>query len=625
MHGITSFQNVTPRFSGEYPGGFARVARIFNDGGVTGGTFTISIYDATNTLIGTTTAIAWNASTSTIDTAIEVVTGAGSVTVSGSLTAGYVITFLTGVIRRVVGDGTNLTGGTKAGTMDSYARYTVTEDNEVFPGIQFACRVPGTTYPAYQTLNGTNLSGAIAALTGYDEGGSGLEMRLLVTATGAGEFRRLQQCSLRTNIDPDAWQVFDSFITFNGPNPTDVIRIRKLSDPTVNLYSFTGGGEHDLDVGANFGEEVFFVREDSAGTVLMRSLPVTKILGYGNLGEVNLFYGDEVQLAQSSDVVAIREKVDAYLDATISSRLAAAGYTVPPTASAIRTEIDTNSTKLDVAVSSRNAIAPDNSGIAAIKAKTDNLPASPAATGDIPSAATNATAVRSELATELGRIDVATSTRLATSAYTTPPTASDIRTEIDANSTKLDVAVGTRLATSGYTAPPTVSAIRTEIDTNSTKLDVATSTRLAASAYTAAPTASANATAVRSELATELGRIDVAVSSRNATAPDNASIAAIKAKTDNLPANPAAVSDIPTAVQVADTALRRSTANVEASGTGDAISLKSLYGMIAQGVHNTQVSGTTLTVTRSDDATVLGTRTVTTDATAEPIVGIDSD
>lgn len=83
--------------------------------------------------------------------------------------------------------------------------------------------------------------------------------------------------------------------------------------------------------------------------------------------------------------------------------------------------------------------------------------------------------------------------------------------------------------------------------------------------------------------------------------------------------------DIPTAIQIADTVLRRSTANVEASGTGDAISLKSLYGMVAQGVHNTQVSGPTLTVTRSDDATVLGTRTVTTDPSAEPIVGIDSD
>ena len=78
-------------------------------------------------------------------------------------------------------------------------------------------------------------------------------------------------------------------------------------------------------------------------------------------------------------------------------------------------------------------------------------------------------------------------------------------------------------------------------------------------------------------------------------------------------------------VKIADIVLRRSTANVEASSDGDALSLKSLYGMVAQGVHNTQVSGTALTVTKSDDSTVLGTRTVTTDPTAEPIIGIDSD
>lgn len=55
----------------------------------------------------------------------------------------------------------------------------------------------------------------------------------------------------------------------------------------------------------------------------------------------------------------------------------------------IRTEMDANSTKLanlDVTVGSRLSTAgytaPDNAGIAAIKAKTDNLPATPAATGD---------------------------------------------------------------------------------------------------------------------------------------------------------------------------------------------------------------------------------------------------
>lgn len=51
------------------------------------------------------------------------------------------------------------------------------------------------------------------------------------------------------------------------------------------------------------------------------------------------------------------------------------------------------------------------------------------------------------------------------------------------------------------------------------------------------PTAAQNASAVRTELATELGRIDVAVSTRNSIAPDNASVTAIKTKTDNLPAD----------------------------------------------------------------------------------------
>ncbi len=75
---------------------------------------------------------------------------------------------------------------------------------------------------------------------------------------------------------------------------------------------------------------------------------------------------------------------------------------------------------------------------------------------------------------------------------------------------------------------------------------------------TTIPSAAQNATAVRSELATELSRIDVATSTRLAdsayTAPDNAGIAAINAKTTNLPSDPAdqslliaAISAIPTA------------------------------------------------------------------------------
>ncbi len=76
---------------------------------------------------------------------------------------------------------------------------------------------------------------------------------------------------------------------------------------------------------------------------------------------------------------------------------------------------------------------------------------------------------------------------------------------------------------------------------------------------------------------------------------------------------------------VADTVIKRNTSDVEASPVGGTETLRSLYGLVAQGVHNTQVTGNTLTVTKADDTTVLGTRTITTNAEAEPITGINSD
>jgi len=95
-------------------------------------------------------------------------------------------------------------------------------------------------------------------------------------------------------------------------------------------------------------------------------------------------------------VVQIRTEMDsnstklANLDATVSSRLAPSGTLATvttltnaptvPSAASIRAEIDSNSTQL-----------------AAIKAKTDLLPASPAATGDIPSANISAIKAKTDL------------------------------------------------------------------------------------------------------------------------------------------------------------------------------------------------------------------------------------
>lgn len=292
------------------------------------------------------------------------------------------------------------------------------------------------------------------------------------------------------------------------------------------------------------------------------------------------------------------------VDADVSTRLPTASYSAPPSAASIRSEIDSNSTKLDATVSSRLAsgsyTAPDNSGIAAIKAKTDNLPASPAAASDVQTGLT-AQGYTAARATKLDNLDAAVSSRstldgsgvqtaltsqgytsaragyldvlngivqaiwdkattalttvgsigkriadyldasvssrLASASYSAPVSAADVRAEMDANSTKLahlDADVSTRLATAGYTAPPTVSAIRAEIDANSTKLDAAVSTRLASGSY---------------------------------VAPDNAGVAAIKAKTDNLPADPAGASDIPSPADI-DTELSTS----HGSGQWDAVS-----------------------------------------------------
>ena len=77
---------------------------------------------------------------------------------------------------------------------------------------------------------------------------------------------------------------------------------------------------------------------------------------------------------------------------------------------------------------------------------------------------------------------------------------------------------------------------------------------------------------------------------------------------------------------LADTFLRRSTANVESSSFGDPLSLKSIYGMVAQGTHNTYVNNNNkLVVTKSDESTQLGTRSITNSPNAQPITGLDSD
>jgi hypothetical protein len=97
-------------------------------------------------------------------------------------------------------------------------------------------------------------------------------------------------------------------------------------------------------------------------------------------------------------------------------------------------------------------------------------------------------------------------------------------------------------------------------------------------------------------------------------------IAAIKAKTDNLPADPAGVSDIPTAVENADALLNRDMATGTDTGSETVRTVRQALRFLR---NKWSLSGTTLTVTAEDDSTASWTATVTTNASADPITASD--
>jgi hypothetical protein len=288
------------------------------------------------------------------------------------------------------------------------------------------------------------------------------------------------------------------------------------------------------------------VRKNSSGLIL-QTAPWTKMTAdISSVDKTDIRRG----LATEDNVTAVRAKTDANLDVTVSSRLSAAAYspsggsggsggtapTAAENAAAVRTELATELGRIDVASSTRLA------------ASAYTAPTS------APTSAQVASAVRVELAAELARLDVATSTRLAAAAYTAPtsaPTSTEVaaavRAELTTELARIDAAVTSRLAAASYTAPgaaPTsaqnAAAVRSELATELARIDAAVSSRLAAASYSAPISSATIAAAVRTEIAVELARLDVATSTRLADAdfvePDNAGITAIKANAALIPA-----------------------------------------------------------------------------------------
>lgn len=129
----------------------------------------------------------------------------------------------------------------------------------------------------------------------------------------------------------------------------------------------------------------------------------------------------EAQIIDDTD----SEKVlTAITDKIASVNPSLGGLTLAAIASQVRTELSVELARIDAAISSRSTYAGgDTSGVTSLLSRLtatragylDNL--SP---GAVPTAAGIASAVRTELSTELGRLDAAVTTRLATAGYTAP-------------------------------------------------------------------------------------------------------------------------------------------------------------------------------------------------------------
>jgi len=75
---------------------------------------------------------------------------------------------------------------------------------------------------------------------------------------------------------------------------------------------------------------------------------------------------------------------------------------------------------------------------------------------------------------------------------------------------------------------------------------------------------------------------------------------------------------------VADHFWRRTAANIRASADGDAVAFRSGLGMMAKLVNAIGVVSTDLLIREEDDSTTFGTQAITTNASAEPIVSLDT-
>lgn len=337
-------------------------------------------------------------------------------------------------------------------------------------------------------------------------------------------------------------------------------------------------------------------------------------------------------------------------------------------------DLDTYIKRIDAAISTRSshaasdvktAVEAAGSHLALIKAKTDNLPASPAAVGSAMTLADDAiTAAKFDESTafplksaDAGATQVARTgadgdtleTLSDEIAAVTAPTAAAVADAVWDEAVADHAGVGSTgaaLAAAGGSGDPWATALPGAYgagtagkalsdalaDTNELQTDWTNGGRLdllidAIKAKTDnLPTDPADASDIDAQLATIAGYLDTEIAAILAAV--DTEVAAIKAKTDNLPASPAATGaqmdlvNAPNATAL--TALAVAILDCLLSeGDADALNARTVRSALRALRNKSAIAAGTLTVCKENDSDAAWTAAATTDPAAEPITEID--
>lgn len=366
----------------------------------------------------------------------------------------------------------------------------------------------------------------------------------IVSGTGAGQVRQVAAYTGSTKV------VTVNFAWVTNPDNTSVYRIIAAHVPHV---------------------------ADNAGVTRAKDENDASLATAASLNAVDDFLDTEVAAilaAVDTEVAAIKAKTD-QLTFTVANQVdsnALSGGGSGLDAAGVRSALGMSSANLDTQLADiptvsefeARTIASASYATATALGTTDTAVQTLTTRVGIPAVSVSddlaavPAAVRTELTTELGRIDAAVSTRatpaqvatelatydgptnaemvartLPAASYAEPgdamtlttgertAVANEVEAQIidDTDSEKVLEAIVNKIAAANpsledLTLAAIASAVRTELATELARIDAAITTRLASASYTAPPSASTNASAVRTELTTELGRIDAAITTR---------------------------------------------------------------------------------------------------------------